>query len=190
MTLDLLWKPVKRTLRFFLIDSSRGRMILITSDLTMEPLAALNLYCHCVTIETLFDSLKNILGGMHYHFWSSYLKPSSRKPKRNDKTPKKSSNPQKTQNTLAAIEKFIHVQMIVLGMLQLLARKFAKDVHVQACCWLRTPCGEIPSEFVTRTALSNIIRANLAAFGQDTITRFIRKKQNIGEKSGFLEDTA
>jgi len=118
------------------------------------------------------------------------LKPSSRKPKRNDKTIRRSSNPKKTQNTLEAIEKFIHVQMLVMGMLQLLARQFAKDVHARPCCWLRTPCGEIPSEFVTRTALSNIIRAKLAAFGQDTITRFIRKKQNIEENAGVLEDVA
>lgn len=177
LMLDLIWKPAGGLVRFFLIQTGRGRIILLTSDLTMQPMTALSLYCRRAAIETLFHSLKNILGAMRYHFWSRYLTPSSRRPTKNQ-TPAQSSNPQKTRNTLEAIEKFLHVAMIVLGALQLLACRCGQQIHSQAHCWLRTPCGPNPSEFVTRTALANTILANLHGSAKDTITRAIREKQN------------
>ena len=61
LTLDLLWKPIQGMLRFILVETSRGRMVLMSSDLNLDPLASLQLYCRRVTIETLFDTLKNVL---------------------------------------------------------------------------------------------------------------------------------
>jgi DDE superfamily endonuclease len=190
LTLDLIWKPTKGALRFFLIETLRGRIILMTSDLTMTPTTALALYCHRVTIETLFDSLKNILGAMGYHFWSQYLQPSSRRPSRGKTTTAKSMNPRKTQNTFEAIEKFLHIHMIVIGALQLLARDHPIEIHASARCWLRTPCGVNPSEFVTRTAVANTIRANLCGFAQNMITRLIRDKQIPPENNEHFQDVA
>ena len=180
LTLDLLWRPIKGKLRFFLIESSRGRIILMTSDMTMEIQVAINLYCRRITIETLFNILKNLLGGMQYHFWSKYLKPSSRRPPKKGSTKPVSTRPDKTKNTLLAIEKFLIVQLIVIGAIQLLACRFALEIRAKAHCWLRTPCGEIPSEFVTRTALSNIIRSNKISFGKYLITQLIIDKQTRG----------
>ena len=183
LILDLIWKPVKGKLRFILVESSHGRIILITSDMQMQMQTALDLYCRRVTVETLFDSLKNLLGGMAYHFWSKYLEPSSRRPTRNKKRKMTSSRPDKTENTLSAIEKFVAVQLVVLGTLQLLACLFGKEIHASARCWLRTPCGEIPSVFVTRNAVANIIRRNLITFGKDWITQVILGKQKQVDKT-------
>lgn len=184
LVLDLLWRPVKSKLRFVLAETSRGRIMLMTSDLNLNPVTALQLYCRRVTIETLFDTLKNTLGGMAYHFWSQYLSPASRSPKKNKDQKQSSSNLRQTQNTLAAMEKFVNVQLLVLGMLQLLARQFPKQVKNKANCWLRTVSSNTPSEFVTRTALANILKTNLSGFAKDWITQLIRQKQkprkNIG----------
>ncbi len=190
LTIDLLWKPIKGKIRFFLIESSRGRIVLMTSDLCMDPLVAINLYCRRVSIETLFDTLKNLLGAMQYHFWSKYLRPVSRRPVRNKNSRPYSSRPEKTKNTLAAIEKFVVVQLLVVGALQLLAGRFASEIGDRARCWLRTPCGPVPSEFVTRTALSNLIRTNLIGFGKDWITQLIRGKQETSENTGDFEEAA
>jgi hypothetical protein len=184
LTLDLLWRPLGKKLRFFLIESSRGRIILMTSDFTLKPLIALDLYCRRTTIECLFNSLKNILGGMRYHFWSRYLKPTSRRPIKMNAPKRVSSMPVKTRNTFAAIEKFLLIQLIVLGTFQLLSRRFGLKIAAKSRCWLRTPCGETPSEFVTRNALSNIIRANLFGFGKDWITQSILRKQKVGDNTG------
>jgi hypothetical protein len=177
LTLDLLWKPIKGTLRFFLIETSRGRLVLMSSDLTLDPLVALELYCKRVTIETLFDTLKNILGGMGYHFWSKYLSPASRRPRKKQRQNQRSSRPTKTRNTFEAIEKFLNVYLIVLGTLQLLAKTIPDEINAKAFCWLRTVSSSTPSEFVTRTALTKVINNNLRTLGNDPITQEIRRKQ-------------
>ncbi len=177
MTLDLLWKPAKGRLRFFLIETSRGRIILMTSDLALEPLVALHLYCERVTIEVMFYTLKNVMGGLGYHFWSQPLPPVSRRPSRPSVLPK-SNQPHLTRNTFLAMEKFVNVQLLVLGFLQLAAAQFPLHIWVESKCWLRTYTSETPSEFVTRMAFTNILRRNLSGFGNDWITQLIRAKQD------------
>jgi hypothetical protein len=177
LVLDLLWKPTKGMLRFILVESSHGRMILITSDFSMQPVMALELYCRRMTIETMFDVLKNTLGGLAYHFWSFYLAPASRTPRKNADNQQRSSNPKCTANTLAAIEKFVNVQLLVLGTLQMIARIYPVEVMAKARCWLRTQTANTPSEFVAKMALANEIRNNLSGFGKDWITSLIQQRQ-------------
>ncbi len=190
LSLELVWKPIRRTLRFILAETSRGQIVLMTSDLAADPLTVIELYCGRVGIETLFDAVKNTLGGMRYHFWSKYLPPASRRPARKGTPAPVSAKPEKTENTVAAIEKFLHVQIIVTGALQLLACRFGSQIDVAANCWLRTPCGEIPSLFVTRTALANIIRTHLIDFAKDWITQLILQKQNPRKNHAHLQKAA
>ena len=190
LALNLLWKPTKAMLRFILVESSRGRMVLISSDLELTPCAAIELYCRRVSIETLFDTLKNTLGAMAYHFWSQYLDPASRRPKKNAPKRRRTADPDKTRNTLAAIEKFVNVQLLVLGTLQLIAKAYPAQVKARATCWLRTVSANTPSEFVTRIALSKLINSKLYGFGKDWITRLIQDKQNRPLNRRVYEDTA
>jgi len=177
LAINLMWKPTRGMLRFILVESSRGRMILISSDLELDPVAAVELYCRRVTIETLFDTLKNTTGGMCYHFWSKYLKPISRRPIRNDKTIRFSSNIKMTRNTFVAIEKFVNIKLLVIGLLQVTALDRPDQVKAKANCWLRTVTSKIPSEFVTRIALAKIIKNNLRSLGSNWIMQLIRGKQ-------------
>lgn len=72
--------------------------------------------------------------------------------------------------------------MIVPGVLQLPALKFSQEIIRTAHCWLRTPPGNVPSEFITKIALENAIGNNLAAFVKNTITRVIlEKRENPSE---------
>jgi len=190
LVLDLLWRPIKSKLRFILAETSRGRLILMASDLNLSPVTAIQLYCRRVTIETLFDTLKNTLGGMAYHFWSQYLRPASRRPQKNKDQKQRSSNLIQTQNTLGAIEKFVNVQLLVLGMLQLIAKQFPKKVKNKANCWLRTVSSTTPSEFVTRTALANILKNNLYGFAKDWITQLIQQKQRTRKNKGNRKKVA
>lgn len=44
-TCDLLWEPAARLVRFFLVEHpTRGRMVLMCSDLTLEPSEIIRLY--------------------------------------------------------------------------------------------------------------------------------------------------
>ncbi len=115
---------------------------------------------------------------MQYHFWSKYLTPASRSPKKNNKKQNQFSiRPEKTERTLAAIEGFVAIQVIVLGVIQLLACKFPEIISEKSRCWIRTPCEGIPSAFVTKTALANTFPNNLFTFASDWITRLILQKQ-------------
>ena len=190
LILDLLWKPVKGMLRFVLVETSRGRIVLMTSDLNLNPVTAIQMYCRRVTIETMFNTLKNTLGAMAYHFRSQYLRPASRRPKKKKDQKQNSLNPTQTQNTLAATEKFVNVQLLVLGMLQLIAKQFPAEVKTKANCWLRTVSANTPSEFVTRTALANVLKNNLYGFAKDWITQLIRQKQKERKDNGSTKKAA
>jgi len=176
LALNLLWKPTKDIVRFILVLSSHGPIVLQTTDLSLDPVQAIALYCRRASIETMFNALKNTLGGVAYHFWSSYLAPASRRPRKNT-IPQKSSKPSATRNTLAAIEKFVNLQLLVLGTLQILAKLHPAEIVTTARCWLRTVCANTPSEFVARIALTNTIRHFLASFANDPIAAIIRIKQ-------------
>ena len=92
--------------------------------------------------------------------------------------------------TLDAIEKFVNLQLLIIGMLQLTGRRFGLEIRAKAKCWLRTESTKIPSEFVTRSALMNIIRPFLYGFGDSWIMRFIRKRKKCSEIKGFQENVA
>jgi hypothetical protein len=183
LVLDLIWKPAQGLVRFIFIETSRGRMILMSSDLTLGALQALSLYTARVRIESLFASLKNLLGGLAYHFWSKYLAPVSRRPSRGTQPAPVSSRPDRTANTLAAIEKFMALHLIVLGTLQLLAATFSDTVREHARCWLRTSGTGMPSDFLSRMALANVLRANIRGLAQNPIIALIRRKQIAPQQS-------
>ena len=82
------------------------------------------------------------------------------------------------------MEKFVNVQLLVLGMLQLIAKQFPAQVKAKANCWIRTVSTNTPSEFVTRTALTNILKNNLYGFAKNWITQLIRQKQKSRKNKG------
>lgn len=175
--IDLHWKPCKGLVRFVLARTSRGSIVLMCSSLTLHPLEVLHAYCRRAKIETFFDTLKNRFGGLMYHFWSTYLEPASRRPRHNEPTPPPSANPQATAATADAIEKFVHIQMLVVGVLQLMACHFPSDIYSTARCWLRTQRSDVPSEFVTRIAVTNLIRQFMRHSGGGWIMQIIRARQ-------------
>ena len=188
LTLDLLWKPTQSTIRFILISSSAGRIVLMTSDLELDPLTAIKLYSHRTSIETFFNRLKNLLGGMGYHFWSKYLMPVSRRPGKNKSLKTVITNTKSYLNTIKAIEKFVHIQMLVIGALQLISIKFNMEVYLKSSCWLRTSSGKIPSEFITLLALRKKLSRNIITFAKDGISQIILSKKEETFNSGHLHN--
>jgi hypothetical protein len=75
------------------------------------------------------------------------------------------------------------LHLIVLGALQLMAALFGDVVRDQARCWLRTPGGAVPSDFVTRTALANLLLANIRVLAKNPVIALIRRRQITPEKT-------
>ncbi len=148
----------------------------MSSDLSLLPIDAIQLYCARVSIESMFHALKNTFGAFTYHFWSKYLQPSSRRPRKNQTFVASSSKPLLTFLTFQAMEKFVNLQLLTLGLCQLLSIEVFADSNLSKRCWLRTP-SKIPSEFVTRHALIQSLNSILYGLPNHWISRVIRQKR-------------
>jgi hypothetical protein len=146
-SLDLLWKPTGELVRFVLVLTSRGPLVLMCSDLNQEPIAAVELYCLRARIEVMFDMLKNLLGVFSYRFWSKKMPKHSRKPKKNKylKTVPIHYLPTVKQ-CWEGCERFVMLGAISLGLLQLIALKYTQNVWDHFDAFLRTRSRSLPSE--------------------------------------------
>jgi len=69
-SVDLLWRPVGRLVRFVLVNHPlRGRMILMSSDISIDPLQVITFYSYRFKIEVSFKQAIHTLGTYAYHFW-------------------------------------------------------------------------------------------------------------------------
>jgi hypothetical protein len=155
LALNLMWKPIKGPVRFIFAMTSRGPIVLMASDLSMEPLMAISLYCARVRIETMFAMLKGVLGTFTYRFWSRYLPRHSRKPKKNaDLKRPKARHVRAVQKTWMACERFVMLGCVALGMLELMALKFHGSIWASFTCYLRTRSRALPSERTVKEVLA------------------------------------
>lgn len=180
---QLFWKPAGVILLFVLAKTSRGSITLICSDVTVNPTDVLELYCSRSLIEVMFERIKNLIHIMDYHFWSKSITAQSRRPKKNPKQTTKGLLPG-TQKTKNAIVNFVHVGLVLLIYLQASACMYGQAVTKTANCWLRTPSNSIPSEFIAKMALRNILGQYLWGSVISPITQLIQSKK--GEENPFL----
>jgi DDE superfamily endonuclease len=168
--LNLLWKPIKAPLRFIFAITSRGPIVLMCSDLAIDPLVAIALYCARVRIETMFAMLKSVLGAFAYRFWSKHLPRHSRKPTKNAtlKPPPK-EHLETVQKTWQACERFVMLGCITLGLLQLVALKFPHQVWEAFRLFLRTRSRALPSERTVKEVLAQELVRNSRKVAADAI---------------------
>ena len=76
---DLLWRPAGQLVRFvFVRHPHRGELILMTTDLTLDPLDVIALYGYRFKIEVGFRQAVHVLGAYAYHFWLAKMPPRKR----------------------------------------------------------------------------------------------------------------
>jgi len=172
-SVKLFWKPAEALLLFVLAKTSRGTITLICSDIAANPLDVLELYCSRSLIEVMFDRLKNLIGIMNYHFWSMSLKPQLRRPQKNPAKKVSGKAENKKKNTIL---NFVHTGLVLLLFLQAFACEYGKKVAVTADCWLRTPPENIPSEFIAKIALKNVLGEFLWGSASNPITKIIQSR--------------
>jgi hypothetical protein len=189
LCLDLLWKPIKGKIRFVLAVTSRGPIVLMCSDLSLSAIQILELYCRRASIESTFSVLKNLIGGLAYHFWSTKIEKSSRRPKKN-----KDSNIQTSEeiikDKLRTIEMFVNMAAILVGILHILALQFPKKIWEDNIHWLRTVSNKIPSEYIVKGVLTQAVLVNLHKVNTHAIYALIRSKQSQPANSQELKKVA
>jgi hypothetical protein len=108
LVLPLVWQPIKAPRRCVCAITSRGPMVLMGSDLGLDPLLAITLYGARGRLETLFAMRKSVLGAFAYRFWSKRLPRHARKPQKTPTltTPSK-EHLETVQKTWQACERFV-----------------------------------------------------------------------------------
>jgi hypothetical protein len=176
MSLTLLWKPLGDWLLFICARTSRGPIVLMSSDLRFSPTTALELYCVRTRIEIMFDVLKNLLGAFCFRFWTKHLPRHSRRPRANRylKAPLPEHLP-RVQACWQAYETFVLCAAIAQGLLQLIALQFGAMVWQHHRLYLRTQSRELPSEKTVKQVLLPLILKQLIHLPQNSIIAKIRR---------------
>ncbi len=146
------------------------------SDLCLDPLSAIRLYCMRTRIEIMFDMLKNLISAFSYRFWSKRMPRHSRKPKKNKNLITPSSKDIKTVKLCQdAYERFTMSAAIAPGLLQLIALKFSQDVWRRFDVYLRTRSRELPSEKTVKFVMTKLLVSNLFIVAPIAIIRQIKE---------------
>ena len=155
LAVPLLWKPLGDWLLFIFAITSRGRIVLMSSDLTLCPASALELYCVRVRIEVMFDILKNLLHAFCFRFWTKALPRHPRRPRANRELQAPAASSLHTVHACwNAYETFVLCALIAHGLLQLIALRFSDTVWLHHTLYLRTQSRALPSEKTVKQVLA------------------------------------
>jgi hypothetical protein len=183
MSVQLLWKPLGDWLLFIFAVTSRGPIVLMSSDLTLSPITAIELYCVRTRIEIMFDVLKNLIGAFRFRFWTKKLPRHPRRPTANRhlKAPSPEHLPQ-VQACWQAYEIFVLCAAIAQGLLQLIALQFSSVVWQHHILYLRTQSRPLPSEKTVRQVLAPLMVKQLINLPQNSIIQKIQRCLTAAEE--------
>ncbi len=162
----LLWRPIGRLVRFvWVIHPTRGNIILMCTDCSIEPLTLIRTYGYRFKIEVGFRSAIHGIGTYAYHFWMKAMKPIRRREGKQYLHKKSDSYRKAVKRKVEAYHRFIQLGCIAQGLLQYLSLVYGKEVWSKFRSWLRTmKTDNPPSELVVSYAL----RASLFEFLADS----------------------
>ena len=157
---DLLWRPVGRLVRFVWIDHPlRGRLLLMTTDLELDPLHVLLLYSYRFRIEVSFKQALHTLGTYAYHFWMMEMTPRRRGAGNQYLHHTSDDYRRLVRRKIDAYHRAIQLGCIAQGLLQHLALNRRKEVWDRFRSWMRTMNpGAPPSEAVVAETLRGTLQ--------------------------------
>lgn len=190
-TIDLLWKPAGRLVRFVLVEHPvRGRLVLMCTDLTLEPVEIIRLYGLRFKIELGFKQAAHIVGSYGYHFWMADMKPTRRGGGNQYMHRESDTYRQAVRRKLRAYHVFLFMGVVAQGLMHYLSACHTEPVWSCFRSWLRTiRKGVAPSETVVKIALRNELPEFLLV-GSNTnpIAKFIVDHQ--APDGGYYQDKA
>ena len=182
LSVDLLWRPIGRLVRFVLVDHpSRGRIILMTTLLSMKPLEVIELYGYRFKIEVCFKQALHTLGTYAYHFWMMHMAPIRRRSGNQHLHHRTEKYREMVRNKVAAYHRYVQLGCIAQGLLQYLSVKFGSRVWQHFNSWMRTMSPDrSPSEMVVGQALRSSLPTFLATtHGEHELEKFIVENADL-----------
>jgi hypothetical protein len=178
---DLLWRKLGRLVRFVWVDHPiRGQMVLLCTDLTLEPMEILRLYGWRFKIEVSFKQAIHTVGAYAYHFWMQSMTPIHRGSGKQHVHRKSETYRQNIRRKIAAYERHIQLGLIAQGLMQYLALNFRRVTWFNFNTYIRTAAPQKPpSEWVVSHALRHTWPQFLRGCPQSrTLKKFLASKIN------------
>jgi hypothetical protein len=188
LALDLYWRPVGILVRFVLVvHPTRGRKILLCTDLSLPALSVIRLYGIRFKIEVSFKQAVHTVGAYAYHFWMKTMKPRPRKSGDQYLHRESEAYRESVRRKLRAYHCHIQLGVIAQGLLQAVAVLDAPFVWCYFGSWLRTVRTAVPpSERVVALALRNALPEFLADSPKTHIlAKFIRHRLDLSRAEGL-----
>lgn len=158
------WDRADELVLFVLTQLPNGKqLILLSSDLNLTGQQVIEAYGWRFKIEVTFRTLIQILGGFSYRFWLKSMEKSSKWPKNMTLADYPQAFHTQVHRKVESFERFINLNAIVLGLLQVLALEMPKTVWMHFPLWFRSvPKHGYPTEQIVKLSLQRQLHFNLA----------------------------
>lgn len=187
-TIDLLWRPVGVLVRFVAVNHpTRGRCLLMSTDLTLAPADIVRLYGYRFKIEVAFKHALRVVGAFLYHFWMRQMTPLKRNAGNQHLHRKSKAYRDAVVRKMDAYHRFMQLGLIAQGIMMAIATTAPTLVWRHFGSWLRTVRPHIcPSEMTVAIALRNSLPEFLADDNDATnFTKFLRHRIDIARAEGI-----
>jgi DDE family transposase len=185
---DLLWRPARRTVRFVLVvHPTRGALILMCTDTSLEALEIIRLYGLRFKIEHSFKQAKHVVGSFGYHFWMADMQPLRWRNGNQHLHRQTLEYRERIKRKMRAYHTFLQAGAVCQGLLQYLSTTLPDLVWNSFGSWLRTVrTGIPPSELVVASALrQSFPQFMLNAVQSNKLTKFILDRQGSKDLEMF-----
>ena len=184
---DLLWRPLGQVVRFvWVIHPTRGRLVLLCTDLTLPPLDIIRVYGWRFKIEVSFKQAIHTVGAYAYHFWMRDMIPIRRGSGNQKMDHRTKTYREHVRRKLAAYERHIQLGLIAQGLLQYLAVNFRHAAWFNFHSYIRSASPQKPpSEWVVAYALRHTWPQFLAGSAESRILKKFLASKITPQRCGY-----
>nr|WP_261265766.1 transposase [Laspinema sp. D3c] len=181
-TVDLHWDSPDELVRFVLVlFPGKKPLILLSTDCQLTGAEIITAYSWRFKIEVTFRTLIEILSGFSYRFWMKDMPRSSRNPKNLNLKDYSEQQVLKILEKVEAFERFVNLNALVLGILQVLSLEMPHCIFKSFSGWFRTLSSSgHPSEQVVRLTLKQSAPSILVESPSSLLlTKFLHAKESF-----------